>query len=181
MPPVIRPMTADRQDNDDAYTELGRVIIGKVGLDLKIIKGAGSTEESSFSKLFYACTDKLDQRLGVDNFVLLAHSSSLNRTDGFSQLLDYEDGSNNPLRSLDVSQLVLKIGDLVTVYQASDDKYYTFKIVSIDGDESVNHQLVTDKMADIEGKPQLTLYACSKVGENDDGRIVIQADFVSKN
>ena len=33
----------------------------------------------------------------------------------------------------------------------------------------------------MQNQPQLTLHACSKVGDNDDGRVVIQADFVSKS
>lgn len=177
--PVVRPMTVERQDFDDGYTELGTIAINKVGIDLTIIKGAGSTEQSSYDKLFYACTDKVDAVLGQDNFVLASHSSQNDAKIGFSSLLLYKDGTLDSHRSLDISQLQLKIDDLITIYQNSDEKYYTFKISSIDGDESLDHQLVTDKMADIEGKPQLTLYACAAVGNNSDGRIVVQADFVS--
>ena len=151
-PPLVRPMTVDRQDNDDGHTELGRIIINQVGIDLPIIKGAGSTEASSYDKLFEACTDKRDQVLGVDNYILASHSSD-NPQVGFSGLLQYQDHSLNHHRPLEISHLTLKMGDLITVYQHADQRYYTFKISSIDGDESADHRLVTDKMADSVGKP----------------------------
>lgn len=175
-----RPMTVARQDNDDGYTELGRIMIDKVSIDLIIIKGAGSTETSAYDKLFYACTDKLDQVIGVDNYILASHSSNQPQI-GFSRLLTYKDGSLNPDRALDLSQLLLEVGDMMTVYQNSDQAYYTFKITDISGDDTPNHDRVTEKLADIEGRPQLTLYACSKVGAYDDGRLIVQADFVSRS
>lgn len=171
-------MTIERKDFNDDYVELGQIIINKIEFELTIIKGVGTNDESAYNKLFYACTEKRDAVLGVDNYVLSSHSDP-NPSIGFGGLFLYEDKTLNPYRSLDVSQLVLKIGDVITIYQNSDGKYYTFKIVSIDSDESEDHQLTIDKMADIEGKPQLTLYACSAVGNNSDGRLVVQADFIS--
>ena len=179
---VIRPMTVERQDNDDSYTKLGRVIINKEGIniDLEIIKGAGSNEQSTYDKLFYACTDKMDQILGKDNFILATHSSSIDEGVGFTKILRYDsDGLSDPKRGLDVSQLTLKEGDLITIYQNSDQKYYTFSIIFIQGDDTENHSVLTEKMADTGGKPQLTLYACTKVGNNEDGRIIVQADLIS--
>ncbi len=69
----------------------------------------------------------------------------------------------------------------MTVYQSSDQTYYTFKVSLIQGDDTVDHSVTTDLLADIEGKPQLTLYACVKVGDNEDGRLIVQADFVSSS
>lgn len=178
-PSVITPMTEERFDRDDNYTKQGKIIINKVGLELEIVKGLGSTDDIAYDKLFYACTNKLDQVLGQNNYVLSAHSSSINPLEAFSPILNYEDGSNNPHRPLDVSKLALKVNDLVTVYQNSNQTYYTFKITSIRGFDDISSQEAWDVFADTEGKPQLTLYACSAVGNNDDGRIVVQADFVS--
>jgi|GEM_PF-5287958 len=176
--PVVRPMTTARQDNSYG-PEIGRIMIESVNMDLAMIQGAGSNQQSVFQRLFYAVADKVDAELGADNFILASHSVSGNVNAGFSPLLVYQDGSFNPYRNLDVDQLVLQIGDLITIFLEETQRYYTFEISLIEGDGVPGFPRLLELLADIEGRPQLTLYSCSAVGGNPDGRIVVQADLIS--
>ena len=176
--PAYRPMTVERQDNSYG-PEIGRITIDSVGLDLEIIQGAGSNDQSAFARLFYAVADKIDAELGVDNFVLASHSISTDVNAGFSPILVYQDGSFNPHRALDIDQLLLQVGDLITIFLDSTQRYYIFEVALIEGDVSPSFYRLVELLADIEGRPQLTLYSCSAVDDNPDGRIVVQAEFIS--
>ena len=173
-----RPMTEERQDNSYG-PEIGQIIIESVGLELVILQGAGSSQQSSFQRLFYAVADKVDAELGTDNFILASHSVSTNVNAGFSPLLLYQDGSFNPYRDLDVDQLELQIGDSITIFLEDTQRYYIFEVSIIEGDVSPEFSRLVDLLADIEDRPQLTLYSCSAVDGDPDGRIVVQAEFIS--
>ena len=98
-------------DFDESLDFIGQVIIDKVGLDLPIVKGRGKEDGTGFDKAVYACTNKTTQKLGVNNYVLSAHSTYLSATEYFSPLLVNEDGNFDMKQPIVLEKLKLKIGD----------------------------------------------------------------------
>ncbi len=173
------PMQESMLDFDESLNFIGQVIIDKVGLDLPIVKSRGKEDGTGFDKAIYACTNKTTQKLGVNNYVLSAHSTYLSATDYFSPLLVNEDGSFDMKQPIVLEKLKLKIGDEIKVNQASEQTQYRFKITKLFIDDGQgNFNATYQAMADKVGQAQLTLYTCTDIdGEN---RLVIQADFLDK-
>lgn len=171
------PMTAENLDFDECLDQVGQIKVEKVGLSLPIVKGRGKEDGTGFDKAIYACTNKKNQVLGVNNYVLSAHSDYQSATRCFSPLLVYEDGSFDLTRECQIEQLKLKVGDTIDIDQ--DQIRYTFKISSMVIDEGQSNFLKTyQAMADVIGQPQVTLYTCVDIaGEK---RLVIQANNMSK-
>ncbi|GAB2022755.1 hypothetical protein RyT2_18290 [Pseudolactococcus yaeyamensis] len=175
----IKPMQENNLDFDEKLDQIGQVVIDKVGLDLPIVKGRGKEDGTGFDKAIYACTNKKDQILGVNNYVLSAHSTYLSATDYFSPLLVNEDGSFDMAQPIVLEKLKLKAGDEITIKQYSDNMNYRFKVTQLFVDEGQGNFIATyEAMGDRVNQPQLTLYTCSDIdGKN---RLVIQADFLDK-
>lgn len=178
--PKAIPMQEKNLDFDESLDKIGQVIVEKVGLDLPIVKGRGREDGSGFDKAIYACTNKTTQVLGVNNYVLSAHSLYDDAAVYFSPLLVYEDGSFDLTQPIHIEQLKLKIGDEIKVVQYTNQTSYRFKISKLFIDEGQGNFLGTyQAMSDIIGQPQVTLYTCSDVtGEK---RLVIQGDFVDSS
>jgi sortase (surface protein transpeptidase) len=173
------PMQESMLDFDESLDFIGQVIIDKVGLDLPIVKGRGKEDGTGFDKAVYACTNKTTQKLGVNNYVLSAHSTYLSATEYFSPLLVNEDGSFDMKQPIVLEKLKLKIGDEIKVNQSAEQMEYRFKITKLFIDDGQgNFNTTYQAMADKVGQAQLTLYTCTDIdGEN---RLVIQADILDK-
>ncbi|GAX47838.1 sortase domain-containing protein [Pseudolactococcus reticulitermitis] len=173
------PMQEEDLDFDESLDRIGQVIVDKVGMTLPIVKGRGKEDGTGFDKAIYACTNKKNQILGLNNYVLSAHSNHLSATDYFSPLLVYDDDSFDLTRSIEPDKLKLKMGDEIMIDQYSDQMRYRFKISNILMDDGQGNFLATyQAMGDKSGQAELTLYTCSDVvGEK---RLVIQANFVAK-
>lgn len=186
---IYNPMTDARLDETSNTDILGNIVLPEVGLDIEFWQGTGYETDSEWSKdpdsddqrLLKATGMKKNQVLGVDNVVFAAHSAFREGDAGknlyFSPLLKSKDGSFKENPSVD--ELIIQIGNIISVYQKSDNKIYKFSISNIFIDTGEDgFQASIDAQGDIKDRPQLTLYVCTD--QKATARLVVQAEFIEK-
>ena len=186
---IYNPMTNARLDETSNTDILGSIVLQEVGLDIEFWQGTGYETNSEWSndpdsddqRLLKATGMKKNQVLGVDNVIFAAHSAYREGDAGknlyFSPLLKSKDGSFKENPSVD--ELMIQVGNIISVYQKSDNKIYEFSISNIfiyTGEDGF--QALIDAQGDIKDRPQLTLYVCSN--QKATARLVVQAEFIEK-
>ena len=164
-------------DKDSTNPEdiLGTLEVPKVGINMPIFDGIGSTTSSpngDYNRLFNAVTVRAYQELGVSNFVIASHTYNVKGSvshskDWFTPLLTNESG----VVTDKISDLKLKKGDEIFITENSTGWKYTFRVSKISFGEKGNSENIVYKDVNYDnlsahiGEPMITLQGCS--GEND--------------
>ena len=164
-------------DKDSTNPEdiLGTLEVPKVGINMPIFDGIGSTTSSpngDYNRLFNAVTVRAYQELGVSNFVIASHTYNVKGSvshskDWFTPLLTDESG----VVTDKISDLKLKKGDEIFITENSTGWKYTFRVSKISFGEKGNSENIVYKDVNYDnlsahiGEPMITLQGCS--GEND--------------
>ena len=163
------------EDSTNPEDILGTLEVPKVGINMSIFDGIGSTASSpngDYNRLFNAVTVRAYQELGVSNFVIASHTYNVKGSvshskDWFTPLLTDESG----VVTDKISDLKLKKGDEIFITENSTGWKYTFRVSKISFGEKGNSENIVYKDVNYDnlsahiGEPMITLQGCS--GEND--------------